>query len=75
VNDSSDAANAPGAAKPGRRTSAPRAEKSRVTTVEVDGAVLADEGAAPAKAPGRPPTRPRPKPAGAVRAGDAILAE
>jgi hypothetical protein len=37
--------------------------------------VLADEGSAPAKGPVKPPARPKPKPAAAVRAGDAILAE
>jgi hypothetical protein len=63
--------------KPARRVGTQRAEKSRVTAVEADGVVLADEGSAPAKAPAKASAKatPKPKPAGAVRAGDAILAE
>ena len=76
ANTSDDAGIARATSKPFRRgTEAPRAAKSRVTTVEVDGAVLADEGSAPANAPPKSPAKPKPKPAAAVRAGDAILAE
>jgi serine/threonine-protein kinase len=58
---------------PARRgaPAAPRADKGRVTPVEVDGAVLADEATAPEKAA----AKPRKKPASAVHAGGAVLAD
>jgi serine/threonine protein kinase len=52
------------------RRAAPRADKGRVTTVEVDGVVLADEPMVPEKSA----AKPRPDPANAVRADDAVLA-
>ena len=51
---------------------APAADRRRATTIEADGAVLANE---PAPAPVKPAARPRPKPTSAVRADDAVLAQ
>jgi serine/threonine protein kinase len=58
---------------PPRRTppAAPRADKGRVTAIEVDGAVLADEPAQPVKSA----AKPTPKPDNAVRVDDAVLAK
>jgi hypothetical protein len=58
---------------PPRRTppATPRADKGRVTAIEVDGAVLADEPAQPVKSA----AKPRPKPDNAVRVDDAVLAK
>jgi hypothetical protein len=45
-----------------------------VTTVEIDGVVLADEATPPETAAVKPPAKPAQDPANAVRAGDAVLA-
>jgi serine/threonine-protein kinase len=63
--------------RPGRPAQADgQAGRPRVTTVEADGAVLADEPAPrPGKPAQKPAQKPTPKPPGAVRADDAVLSQ
>jgi hypothetical protein len=47
-------------------------DKGHTTTIEADGAVLANE---PTPRTGKPAAKPRPRPSNAVRADDAVLAQ
>jgi eukaryotic-like serine/threonine-protein kinase len=57
---------------PPRRAHPAPADKAHATSIEADGAVLADE---PPPAIDKPATRPRPRPAKTVHADDAVLAQ
>jgi len=63
----------PTAKVPPRRALPARGRVNTVNTIEADGAVLADEAAPSARPPAK--TKPKPKPANAVRADDAVLAQ